>query len=139
MPLIYSGQEVGFNRRLQFFDKDAISWPKSSAMTAFYTKLVSLKTKNPALWNGSAGGEFIQYDGSNPKVLTYTRQKGSSKVVVAINLSSSKAKTTIDTGSAFKGSYFDYNSGSKVKVSKNTMTISVPAASFVIYSTTKAN
>ena len=139
MPLIYSGQEVGFNRRLQFFDKDAISWPKSSPMTGFYTKLVSLKTKNSALWNGSAGGELVQYDGTNSKVLTYTRQRGSNKVVVAINVSSSKQKTTIDTGSAFKGSYFDYNSGGKVKVSKNTITLSVPAGGFVIYSTAKAN
>lgn len=139
MPLIYSGQEVGFNRRLQFFDKDAISWPKSSPMTGFYTKLVSLKTKNSALWNGSAGGELVQYDGTNSKVLTYTRQRGSNKVVVAINVSSSKQKTTIDTGSAFKGSYFDYNSGGKVKVSKNTITMSVPAGGFVIYSTVKAN
>ena len=139
MPLIYSGQEVGFNRRLAFFDKDAITWPKSSSMTTFYTKLISLKTKNSALWNGSAGGELVQYDGTNSKVLTYTRQRGSSKVVVAINVSSSKAKTTIATGSAFKGSYFDFNSGSKVKVSKNSITLSVPAGGFVIYSTAKAN
>lgn len=139
MPLIYSGQEVGFNRRLQFFDKDQITWPKSSPMTAFYTKLVSLKTKNPALWNGSAGGELVQYDGTNSQVLTYTRQRGSNKVVVAINLSSAKAKTTIATGSGFKGTYFDYNSGGKVKIAKNSMTISVPAGGFVIYSTSKAN
>jgi len=135
MPLIYSGQEVGFKRRLQFFDKDSITWPKSSSMTAFYTKLVSLKTKNPALWNGSAGGELVQYDGTNAKVLTYSRQKGSSKVVVAINLGASKAKTTIDTGSAFKGYYYDYSTGKKFKVTSNRMIISVPAGSFVIYST----
>jgi glycosidase len=135
MPLIYSGQEVGFKRRLQFFDKDSITWPKSSSMTTFYTKLVSLKTKNPALWNGSAGGELVQYDGTNAKVLTYSRQKGSSKVVVAINLSSRTAKTTIDTGSAFKGYYYDYSTGKKFKVTSSRMTISVPAGSFVIYST----
>jgi glycosidase len=135
MPLIYSGQEVGFKRRLQFFDKDSITWPKSSSMTTFYTKLVSLKTKNPALWNGSAGGELVQYDGTNAKVLTYSRQKGSSKVVVAINLGASNAKTTIDTGSAFKGYYYDYSTGKKFKVTSSRMTISVPAGGFVIYST----
>lgn len=52
-------------------------------------------------WNGSAGGELVQYDGTNSKVLTYTRQRGSSKV----------------------------------KVSKNSITLSVPAVGFVIYST----
>jgi glycosidase len=135
MPLIYSGQEVGFNRRLAFFDKDQIDWPKSSSMTAFYTKLIALKTKNSALWNGSAGGDLVQYEGTNPKVLAYTRHRGSSKVVVAINLGSSKAKTTIATGKTFKGSYYDYSSGSRVTVSKNSMSITVPAGGFVIYST----
>ncbi len=139
MPLIYSGQEVGFNRRLQFFEKDEINWLSSSSMTSFYTKLIALKTKNPALWNGSAGGPIVQYDGTNDKVITYSRRKGSSKVVVAINLSSTKAKTTIATGSSFKGSYFDYTNGSKVTVSKNSITLSVPAGGFVIYSTAKAN
>jgi glycosidase len=135
MPLIYSGQEVGLNRRLAFFDKDQIDWPKSSSMTAFYTKLIALKTKNSALWNGSAGGDLVQYEGTNSKVLAYTRHRGSSKVVVAINLGSSKAKTTIATGKTFKGSYYDYSSGSRVTVSKNSMSITVPAGGFVIYST----
>ena len=134
MPLIYSGQEIGLNRRLRFFDKDAISW-KSSSMTAFYTKLISLKTKNSALWNGSAGGDLVQYDGTNEKVLTYSRQRGSSKVVVAINLSTRTAKTTIATGSALRGTYYDYNSGKKIKITSSKMTISVPANGYVIYST----
>ena len=135
MPLIYTGQEVGLKRRLSFFDKDAVTWPKSSSVTTFYTKLVALKTKNPALWNGSAGGDLVQYEGTNAKVLTYSRQRGSSKVVVAINLSTSKAKTIIDTGSALKGYYYDYATGKKFKVTSNRMSISVPAKGFVIYST----
>ena len=138
MPLIYSGQEVALNRRLQFFDKDQITW-HSSSMTAFYQKLIKLKKTNAALWNGSAGGEFIQYDGTNPNVLTYTRAKGNSKVIVAINLTTSKATTRIESGSAFRGSYFDYLSGKVVKITKSTITLPVPASSFTIYSTSKAN
>ena len=72
-------------------------------------------------------------------MLTFTRQKGKSKIIVAINLTASKATTRIDTGSAFKGSYFDYQTGKAVKVTKSTVTLSVPASSFTIYSTTKAN
>jgi hypothetical protein len=55
--------------------------------------------------------------------------------VVAINLGDSKAKTTIDSGSAFKGYYYDYSTGKKFKVTSSRMTISVPASGFVIYST----
>jgi Alpha amylase, catalytic domain. len=36
MPLIYNGQEVGFNRRLEFFEKDIIDWKDSSDYTVFY-------------------------------------------------------------------------------------------------------
>ena len=45
MPLIYSGQEVGLNRRLPFFTKDQIDWHKADAevFTAFYTQLNELK------------------------------------------------------------------------------------------------
>jgi glycosidase len=134
MPLIYSGQEIGLNKRLRFFDKDSITW-KTSSMTAFYTKLIALKTKHSALWNGSAGGILVQYDGTNDKVLTYSRQRGSSKVVVAINLSSRTAKTTIATGSALRGTYYDYTSGKRIKITSTRMSLSVPANGYVIYST----
>lgn len=136
MPLIYSGQEVGLKTRLRLFEKDTITWGKSP-MTALYTKLVSLKTKNPALWNGSFGGEAVVYDGSDPMVLTYSRTKGKNHVIVAINLQDTKTSTTIDTGSALKGTYFDFGTEKSVKVSKNSLKISVPAKGFVIYSTVK--
>ena len=134
MPLIYSGQEIGLNKRLRFFDKDSITW-KSSSMTAFYTKLISLKTKNSALWNGSAGGNLVQYDGTNDKVLTYSRQRGASKVVVAINLSSRTAKTTITSGSALRGTYYDYSTAKRIKITSTRLSLSVPANGYVIYST----
>lgn len=136
MPLIYSGQEVGLKTRLRLFEKDTISWTKSP-VTDFYTKLVSLKTKNAALWNGSFGGEAVVYEGTDPMVLTYSRTKGKDHVIVAINLQDTKTSTTIDTGSALKGNYFDFASGKPVKVSKSSLKISVPAKGFVIYSTVK--
>ncbi len=35
MPLIYSGQEVGLNRRLQFFEKDSIDWADTGGIYLF--------------------------------------------------------------------------------------------------------
>jgi glycosidase len=136
MPLIYSGQEVGLKTRLRLFEKDAIAWSKSP-MTAFYTKLVSLKTKNPALWNGSYGGEAVVYDGTEPMILTYSRTVGKNHVIVAINLQDTKASTTIDTGAGLKGNYFNFATGKAVKVSKNSLKVAVPGKGFVIYSTVK--
>ncbi len=57
MPLIYSGQEVGLNRRLSFFGKDSIDW-SSQAYTPFYKGMLDLKHRVPVLWNGNWGGDF---------------------------------------------------------------------------------
>lgn len=45
VPLIYTGQEVGLNHRMKFFEKDSVDWQKDSAdyFTEFYTKLNTLK------------------------------------------------------------------------------------------------
>lgn len=45
MPLLYTGQEVGLNHRLKFFEKDLVNWKADSAAfyTGFYQKLNALK------------------------------------------------------------------------------------------------
>ena len=52
MPLIYSGQEAGLNKRLSFFEKDSIDWSDISK-EMFFKKLLQLKHENKALWNGT--------------------------------------------------------------------------------------
>ncbi len=133
MPLIYNGQEIGLKRRLQFFENDPITWT-SSSMTDFYRKLVALKTKNPALWNGSAGGTVKQYMGSNDNVLTYTRVKGTNKVVVVINLTAKAQTDVVKLGSAAAGTFYKYSTGVKTKLVSSQKFV-VPANGFEIYST----
>ncbi|MBI1307585.1 MAG: alpha-amylase [Bacteroidetes bacterium] len=45
MPLIYTGQEIGLDRRLPFFEKDTIDWnvPVGDSYTGFYRDLNRLK------------------------------------------------------------------------------------------------
>lgn len=132
MPLIYNGQEIGLNRQLQFFEKDPIVWTKSP-MTDFYRKLVALKTKNVALWNGVSGGVAKQYLGSNDGVLTYIRVKGASKVIVAINLTA-RAQTTSVTIPNATGKYYTYSNGAKVAFTSK-LKLKLSAGGFEIYST----
>lgn len=88
MPLIYSGQEAGLNKRLQFFEKDTILWDNLPAYEPFYRSLLDLKHRNKALWNGAAGGEPVIIPvGDSKKVLVYLREKGDQRVVVILNLS----------------------------------------------------
>ena len=88
IPLIYDGQEAGLNKRLRFFEKDTIDWSDLSKQD-FYKKLIDLKTENPALWNGAAGGavQFLKTDHEN-QLLAYVRKINENKVLVIMNLSS---------------------------------------------------
>ena len=54
MPLIYNGNEIGLDRRLEFFERDPIEWPETwgqSEWEQFYKRLVELRTQNPALFS----------------------------------------------------------------------------------------
>jgi len=57
IPMVYSGQEAGFERRLKFFDKDSIDW-NGYPLGDFYTKLLQLKKRSLALTNGDACATF---------------------------------------------------------------------------------
>lgn len=91
MPLLYSGQEVGLNKRLSFFDKDEINWNNKSK-TPFYQKLIALHHENSAMWNGEYGALPVRINFGNEKIFAYTREKNKDKVLVILNLSGDKQK-----------------------------------------------
>ncbi len=88
MPMMYTGQEVGFNHPFEFFEIDEVQ-PNYSAneVTAFYKMLNSLKHGHKAL--GAIGGEetMTEYATTSPDVLVFSRDKGDDRVVVYVNLS----------------------------------------------------
>jgi cyclomaltodextrinase len=96
MPLVYSGQEAGLNKRLRFFDKDTIQW-KESKYRLLYSDLLYEKERNPALWNGVRGGEMIPVKSSNTEVLAFVREKDSAKVYALFNLSDKKVRTQLES------------------------------------------
>ncbi len=116
MPLVYSGQETSLDRRLDFFEKDSISWAKMD-LVDFYTKLLHLKQDNPALWNGVYGGklEFLS-TAQNTDYIVYSRKLGKKQVLVFINLSNTSKTIAYDSPLA-KGKYRDLFSGKKAKLS----------------------
>ena len=86
IPLVYGGQEGVLDRRIAFFEKDAIDW-KGYPRAALYTRLLTLKTRHRALRNGTAGGAPVFEDSGNPDVIAFTRTKGKDRVRVVVNLS----------------------------------------------------
>ena len=61
MPLIYTGQETGLNRALEFFVKDTEpTWEPRNEFFTFYQKLNALKHNQAALKAGVEGGEIVR-------------------------------------------------------------------------------
>jgi alpha-amylase len=104
LPLIYSGQEAALDKRLRFFDKDTIAWggyPKAS----FYAALLQLKHQNPALWNGSHGGEPNIISNTNENaVFSFMCEKDGARVVVVLNLTGEPQEVSL-RGSDYVGDY----------------------------------
>jgi len=86
MPLVYSGQEAGLNKRLEFFKKDAIDW-RDLGLAKFYQQLLSLKQDQPALWSGSSKFHPLDYQANNDKSYAFKRSAENSELVIAINIS----------------------------------------------------
>ena len=134
MPLIYSGQETGLDKRLRFFDKDTIEWQQNHEMMEFYTKLLTLKKENPALWNGAEGGQMVKLKiAENDKVSAFVRTKyladRTNYVMVLINLSNEPQEIIIqnlkqygfDFKDAFTMEEFDFSGGKKEKKKKKNI------------------
>ena len=83
-PLIYTGQEIGLNRRLAFFEKDPITDWTPNEYTAFWKGLVDLKHQNAALAAGERGGEISWWEVPEG-IVAFSRTKGENQVIVIAN------------------------------------------------------
>jgi glycosidase len=136
MPLIYSGQEVGNTKRLAFFEKDFIpGLTVANSTTAFYTKLVSLKTKNTALWNNSSA-KLVPTPGNNNSVIAYSRALGVNKVLTVINATDKTQKVTLNL-TKLNAPYYLFSTG-KLATLKTTLTLTLKPWQYEIYSIKKA-
>jgi glycosidase len=110
MPLIYSGQEVGMNKRLKFFDKDLIPW-RPHPFEILYQKLNQLKKKSVALTNSYGKGSFHPLQNSKPdQIMSFTRGEGKDKIVCLLNLSDSLVEFSLNYSDKNR-SYGEYFSG----------------------------
>jgi len=87
MPLIYSGQEYGNDKRLEFFEKDNPHLANPE-IEDFYKTLMHLNKNNSALWNGNYGGDYHRIKTTaDEHIFALKRQKDESVVVSVVNLS----------------------------------------------------
>lgn len=120
MPLIYSGQEVGLNKALEFFEKDEIDWNLEAPQMEFYTSLNALKKDNEALWNGKYGGEMQRINTSgDEKVLAFTRTMEENRLLIVTNLSDENLNVVL-LGNDHLGDYVNYFTGEEQVFLENT-------------------
>lgn len=119
IPMIYSGQEAGNEKQLEFFERDPIEW-REHPTGELYRRLFALKKQNSALWNGEWGATMIRARNTRPdKVLSFVRQNERDRVLAVINFSA-EAQPVRFSDSPFEGDYRDYFADEPVRVESDT-------------------
>lgn len=117
IPLIYTGQEAGLDRRLEFFEKDQVDWNKDQELAVFYQQLDLLKHNNKALAAGERKGAFTILEQDNERgVFAFERSQGNNRVVVLLNLTDMEQKFAFET--PIGGEFKDLFKGDKTTIAR---------------------
>ena len=131
LPLVYNGQEAGNRKRLAFFERDPIAW-QDAPQGDLLRRLIALKKRNTALWNGADGAVMEPLANSAPKqVFSFVRSNGRDKVVAVINLSAKAVEVTLK-GPHHAGGYVDFDTGARTELHEGS-TLTLPAWGYRVF------
>ena len=131
MPLIHNGQEAGESKRLAFFERDPIDW-QDHPIGDLYRKLIHLKKRVPALWNGEYGARMLQVPNSLPaQVLSFVRRQDDVKVFVVLNLSADTADVDFHEN-LYRDEYIDLFEASCTRIPR-TDNLSLPPWAYRVF------
>lgn len=111
LPLIYTGQEIGYDHSFAFFDRDPILRYGANSFTDFYRRLAALRHENPALAAGERGADMIEIrNNAEDCLMTFVRECGDNRVIAVMNLSPYAIHAEYNTG-IYAGAYTDAMTG----------------------------
>ena len=113
LPLVYTGQEVGYDHSFAFFDRDPIPAERyaANAHSEFYRALIRLRHENPALAAGERGGGMVEIrNNAEDCLMTFIREAENNRVVAVMNLSPYAIHADYYTG-IYAGLYTDALTG----------------------------
>jgi glycosidase len=123
MPLIYSGQETGLNKRLRFFDKDTIPWGESKQFH-MYKKFIKMKKAHEVFWNGAQSGKFKTLAVKGPNmVYAFQRLNDTEEAIVLLNFSDKKVEFKLKDEKFNEDEYSDYFTNEVIQIDR---TITLP-------------
>lgn len=96
-PLIYTGEEVGWGKRIPIFGDSEIDWKDDAGDSVWMADLLKLRVQNPALRSG------VGSDLSSQNVVLFTRVRGSHEAIVAANVRSQPETVSVPKG--YQGSW----------------------------------
>lgn len=115
MPLVYSGQEAGNEKRLAFFERDPIVW-RDHPNGQLYRTLLHLKKNTSVLWNGPWGAPMINVANSCPQhVLSFVRRNAEHQIFAVFNFSDQPLDVQLREA-LYPGTYTDILTGEQVKM-----------------------
>ena len=124
-PLIYTGQEIGLNRRLAFFEKDSIEelvdLEYGKEYRDFYKGLTAFRHNNSVLAAGANVAPVVYVEDAPEAVLAFTRENEENKVLCIFNFSAEPQTITLSENAAGKynclcGEQREYAAGDVVEL-----------------------
>lgn len=103
MPLIYTGQEFGNHKRLEFFEKDGFE-RKHAEQFEMYKHLNAMRRDNPALWSPELGAPMTRIANDNPAIFSCARVLEDNVVLGIFNFSAEPQTVTLQTA-GLEGDY----------------------------------
>lgn len=117
MPMMYTGQEVGFDHPFEFFEADPVIPDYTpNEVTSFYEMLNALRHNEPALRAGQSGGEMVRFQTVNPDIYAFARRLPDNEVIVIANLSDEPADVKFKKNAPVLKGKTDYFTGSPAKM-----------------------
>jgi 1,4-alpha-glucan branching enzyme len=99
IPLLYTGQEVGNNKRLAFFEKDNVMASRDAAsISKFYRELGRLKRSLPEMGISEELNNAVTFDVHNKALISWVRETAEadrsqrSRTYVVVNMSDKNQK-----------------------------------------------
>ena len=110
VPMIYGGQEIGYAKRVDYFDKTPIDWSTADlAMLKEYKKIIAFRNTSEALKKG----KLTEY--SSTEVSAFTMETTTNKVLIIANIKNKAIKYTAPTAVA-NTNWTDALTGSQVAI-----------------------
>ena len=112
MPLVYSGQEYGMDKRLKFFEKDSIPKTKGDFWN-LHVKLGNLKNETKALDGAKQAAGYERINTTNDEnIIAFKRTKNKSQLIYIANFSSEPQ----DFQTSISGQFDDVLAGEAIEI-----------------------